>query len=132
MKKGLHIRAYLFLLIISLLNPVLANNAKSPNSKGLNNSAVEKIEKPLSDKRQKQLIHLIKQDCGSCHGMTLKGGLGPSLLPSDLTGKPRVFIENTILMGRPGTAMPPWKDILTKQEIHWISIQLLQGLGNEK
>ena len=25
----------------------------------------------------KVLEHLVKQDCGSCHGLTLKGGLGP-------------------------------------------------------
>ena len=27
--------------------------------------------------RQEELIYRLRQDCGSCHGMTLKGGLGP-------------------------------------------------------
>jgi len=31
--------------------------------------------------RQAALVDLVRQDCGSCHGMTLKGGLGRSLLP---------------------------------------------------
>ena len=31
--------------------------------------------------RQNELLYFIKHDCGSCHGMTLKGGLGPALLP---------------------------------------------------
>ena len=32
--------------------------------------------------RQDELLHLLRQDCGSCHGLTLRGGLGPlSSLP---------------------------------------------------
>ncbi len=33
----------------------------------------------ISTQRQQELLHLLKHDCGSCHGMTLKGGLGPDL-----------------------------------------------------
>ncbi|MDX2370482.1 MAG: hypothetical protein QNK36_19105, partial [Colwellia sp.] len=36
-------------------------------------------DKSLSNPRKAQLTHMVKQDCGSCHGMTLKGGLGPAL-----------------------------------------------------
>ncbi|WNC68359.1 cytochrome c [Thalassotalea nanhaiensis] len=85
----------------------------------------------LSLQRQKDLIHMVKQDCGSCHGMTLKGGLGPSLLPQDLTNKPEYFLTITIMEGRPGTAMPPWKDILNEQEAKWIAEQLIKGLDND-
>jgi len=81
----------------------------------------------LSDLRKKQLAHLVKQDCGSCHGMTLKGGLGPALLPENVKDKPLLLLQNTILYGRPGTAMPPWKNILTEQEVLWISQSLQQG-----
>ncbi|MCG8427047.1 MAG: cytochrome c, partial [Chromatiales bacterium] len=28
--------------------------------------------------RQNDLLHLLKHDCGSCHGMRLEGGLGPA------------------------------------------------------
>jgi mono/diheme cytochrome c family protein len=31
----------------------------------------------LDTARQAELLHLLKHDCGSCHGMTRKGGLGP-------------------------------------------------------
>ena len=34
--------------------------------------------------RQQELVHLVRQDCGSCHGMRLAGGLGPALLPARL------------------------------------------------
>ncbi len=86
---------------------------------------------PLNDERQSQLIHLLKQDCGSCHGMTLKGGLGPALLPKNLKDKPDLFLQNTILMGRPGTAMPPWEGLLTEQETKWLIKQLKQGIKHE-
>ena len=84
-------------------------------------------EKKLSDTRQAQLTHIVKQDCGSCHGMTLKGGLGPALLVENLQDKPILFIQNTILYGRAGTAMPPWKTLLTEQEALWIAEQLKEG-----
>jgi len=84
-------------------------------------------EKSFSNLRKTQLTHMVKQDCGSCHGMTLKGGLGPALLPENLEGKSVLFIQNTILYGRSGTAMPPWKTLLTEQEVLWISQQLKAG-----
>jgi len=82
----------------------------------------------ISTERQTELIYLLKQDCGSCHGMTLKGGLGPALLPGTLNGKPREFLVTTILEGRAGTAMPPWKAMLTQDEAEWITVQLQQGV----
>ena len=30
-------------------------------------------ENSLSEARKSELVHIVKQDCGSCHGMTLKG-----------------------------------------------------------
>ena len=84
-------------------------------------------EVSLSSTRQAELTHIVKQDCGSCHGMTLKGGLGPALLVENLQHKPILFIQNTILYGRAGTAMPPWKTLLTEQEALWIAEQLKQG-----
>ncbi|HYG42204.1 MAG TPA: cytochrome c, partial [Bordetella sp.] len=39
--------------------------------------------------RQGQLEHLLRQDCGSCHGLRMTGGLGPPLTRQALAGKPR-------------------------------------------
>ena len=78
--------------------------------------------------RQNELIYLLKQDCGSCHGMTLKGGLGPSLLPAALAGKPTELLVTTVLEGRANTAMPPWKAMLTQDEATWLVMQLQQGI----
>lgn len=82
--------------------------------------------------RQKQLTHLLKQDCGSCHGMTLKGGLGPALLPENFLNIPTEFITSTILQGRPGTAMPPWNVFLSASDAQWLAYQLKNGVINEK
>lgn len=77
--------------------------------------------------RQAELRYLVAQDCGSCHGLTLKGGLGPALTRSALAGKPPEFLQMTILHGRPGTAMPPWRGLLTDQESRWLADRLLAG-----
>lgn len=70
--------------------------------------------------RQAELTHLVRQDCGSCHGMTLKGGLGSPLLPGALQALPDEALEQTILDGRPGTPMPPWRNLLSEEDVRWI------------
>lgn len=82
--------------------------------------------------RQAQLFNLLRQDCGACHGMTLKGGLGPSLLPQALAGKTPELLRQTILDGRGGTPMPPWRGILSVDEVAWLVDQLRNGVVDEK
>jgi len=84
----------------------------------------------IPPERQSHLLHFLRHDCGACHGMTLKGGLGPSLLPQALADKPKEFLLYTILQGRAQTAMPPWRDFLTKVEAEWLLEQLLTGIDN--
>lgn len=79
--------------------------------------------------RQVELRHLLQQDCGSCHGLTLRGGLGPALLPGNLAGKPADFLVRTILDGRPGTAMPPWRPLISEGDADWLVQTLLDGEG---
>lgn len=74
---------------------------------------------------------MVRQDCGSCHGMTLKGGLGPPLTPDALRDKPPESLTVTILYGRPGTPMPPWDRFLTNDEARWIVSQLLRRFPEE-
>ncbi|MEF8756056.1 MAG: cytochrome c [Accumulibacter sp.] len=81
--------------------------------------------------RQRELVHLVRQDCGSCHGMTLQGGLGPSLKPEALRDKPADSLVATIHGGRPGTPMPPWHRFLSEAEARWIVEQLLAGFPEE-
>jgi cytochrome c55X len=76
--------------------------------------------------RQTELRNLLVQDCGSCHGLTLRGGLGPSLQGQALAGKPAEYLAATILFGRPGTAMPPWRPFLSDTEAAWLASILKQ------
>jgi len=85
----------------------------------------------ISAKRQAELIHLLKQDCGSCHGMTLKGGLGPALTPEALVGKAPVFLQKAVLDGRVGTAMPPWRGLLSESEVAWLVERMIKGETDE-
>ncbi len=78
-----------------------------------------------SPERQRYLDDLLHEDCGACHGMTLKGGLGPALLPQRLRRYPRAFLRATILQGRPGTPMPPWRPFLSDADVDWILDRLL-------
>ena len=80
-----------------------------------------------SDARQRQLLRLLKQDCGSCHGLRLTGGLGPALTPQALKDKPAGSLTATIISGRPGTAMPPWRPFLSEAEAEWLVARMREG-----
>ena len=82
--------------------------------------------------RQAELLHRLRQDCGSCHGITLKGGLGPPLLPANLAGKDHGALVETILHGRPGTPMPPWEFEISAAEAGWLVGQLKEGVADDR
>ncbi len=81
----------------------------------------------LTPARQAELIYLVRQDCGSCHGMTLRGGLGRPLLPETLADRDARVIAQIILDGVPGTPMPPWRGLLSETEALWIARRLKEG-----
>jgi cytochrome c55X len=86
------------------------------------------IAADISATRQHELMYLLKQDCGSCHGLTMQGGLGPALTPQALSDKPKAAMVATILSGRPGTPMPPWSNQLTEAETRWLVDNLYEGI----
>ncbi|WP_374569085.1 cytochrome c [Ideonella sp.] len=77
--------------------------------------------------RQQMLVRMVRQDCGSCHGMRLTGGLGPALTPAALAGQSADNVAATIFHGRPGTPMPPWRAMLDEHEARWIAERLQAG-----
>jgi len=81
--------------------------------------------------RQDELIHLLRHDCGSCHGLTLKGGLGPPLLPGRMKTVDAGALAAIIRDGVPGTPMPPWGPLLSDAEIDWLVQQIMTGVGDE-
>lgn len=82
--------------------------------------------------RQRELLHLIQHDCGSCHGMRLTGGLGPALTVAAVRDKPLTTLAASILHGRPGTAMPAWNALLSDADAQWIAAQLKQGISSAR
>lgn len=85
----------------------------------------------VSYARQNELLNLLTQDCGSCHGLTMKGGLGPALTPQALEEKAPIMLREVILHGRPGTPMPPWKSFLTAEEADWLVRVLKRGINHD-
>lgn len=83
----------------------------------------------VPDERQRELRHLLLQDCGSCHGLTMRGGLGRSLLPETLAGRDDAALAEAILHGIRGTAMPPWRGELTREEANWMVRELRRGVA---
>lgn len=75
------------------------------------------------------LERLVRQDCGACHGMTLKGGLGPPLTASALSGRDAAAVAAVILDGVAGTPMPPWRGLVSEADAAWIAEYLLHGDG---
>jgi cytochrome c55X len=73
-----------------------------------------------------KLRHLLDQDCGSCHGLTRKGGLGSSLEPAALARFSDEELVGVIMDGLPGTAMPPWKAVISGDEARTLVRMLRQ------
>lgn len=85
----------------------------------------------VTPQRQQALVHMVRQDCGACHGLQLTGGLGPPLTPQALSDRSIEAIVATTLHGRPGTPMPPWKSMLSEADALWIAQQLRAGFPDE-
>jgi cytochrome c55X len=85
----------------------------------------------VPDARQSELVHMVRQDCGACHGMRLTGGLGPALTPEALADKPVAALAATIFHGRPGTPMPGWRTMLSEADAMWIARRLALGFPEE-
>ncbi|MBM3522705.1 MAG: cytochrome c [Alphaproteobacteria bacterium] len=83
-------------------------------------------DEPPPALRQRELRHLLDHDCGSCHGLTRRGGLGPALSASALADRDDDFLIDTILFGRRGTPMPPWATELSRVDARFL-VEMLRG-----
>ncbi|RAI55190.1 c-type cytochrome [Roseicella frigidaeris] len=82
--------------------------------------------------RQAELRRLLLHDCGSCHGLTMRGGLGKPLLPETLAGRSDEALAEVILQGVRGTPMPPWREELSAEEARWMVQTLRQGVSHAR
>ena len=81
--------------------------------------------------RQAELLHMLRHDCGACHGLRLDGGLGPPLTAAALARHTPQALERMILEGRPGTPMPPWKALLSSADVRWMVRAMRSGKAGE-
>lgn len=84
-----------------------------------------------AEPRRGEIVNMVRQDCGSCHGLTMRGGLGPPLLPAALAEKDPGQLRFVVLQGRRGTAMPPWSRFLSEDEAAWVVDLLRKGLPRD-
>jgi cytochrome c55X len=90
------------------------------------------LAEPPTAERQRALLRMLRQDCGSCHGMQLTGGLGPPLTRTALAERSHEAVFASIYHGRPGTPMPPWRNLITEPEAQWLAQRLLGGIGESE
>ncbi len=85
--------------------------------------ALAAAEQSLTD----YLTNLVKHDCGSCHGIDMKGGLGRPLTVEALEGVDAETLKEIILHGIPDTAMPGWHGLISESDAAWIAAGLKEG-----
>ncbi|GAA3915658.1 cytochrome D1 domain-containing protein [Litoribacillus peritrichatus] len=64
----------------------------------------------------KQTKDLYKEHCSSCHGAERLGGMGPALLPENLSRLRKYKAITVIENGRAATQMPAFKTVLSKDQ----------------
>jgi len=74
---------------------------------------------------------IFEQECQGCHGPMHQGGVGSDIRPDKVKDKNSMFLANTILDGRAGTAMPPFKGTISKQEAS-LMVDYLQKWAGKK
>lgn len=83
--------------------------------------AATALASDVGPERAEELERLVVQDCGSCHGLTMKGGLGRAITPDLMQHYDRGDLRDIILDGIPGTAMPPWRPLMSEADALWIA-----------
>jgi cytochrome c55X len=84
-------------------------------------SATSAMAVETGSEKATKLERLVIQDCGSCHGLTLKGGLGNPIDVDTMQHYAREDLRDIILDGIPGTAMPPWRPLISEADALWIA-----------
>lgn len=66
--------------------------------------------------------------CSACHGRTLQGAIGPSLLDTKWAGNKKAFesIQKIIADGVPNTSMAAWKPRLSEEKISSLASFILK------
>lgn len=69
---------------------------------------------------------LYQQHCASCHGADRLGGMGPALLPENLSRLKKPQAEEAIQHGRPATQMPAFGNVLDEASVTALAEHIYQ------
>jgi len=92
--------------------------ASAPTSSELNDDMI--LAKASSPEMLQKGSAVFTARCAVCHGAQLEGKIGPKLTDNiwkNGTGKPNEIFQ-IIREGVPANGMPPWKDILSEDEVY--------------
>ncbi|WP_345993078.1 cytochrome D1 domain-containing protein [Sulfurimonas sp. HSL-1716] len=70
----------------------------------------------LADTSNMDVAKVFERECQGCHGPNHEGGVGADLRPAKIAKKNTYMLAETILNGRAGTAMPPFKNKFTQAD----------------
>jgi len=127
--RGLLIAVGLPGFLVLTAMSTLADNSPSPSTSG---SAATGTTALPGDPTKGESVY--GQNCATCHGSGLEGGIGPALNPIvQLSGVPNplspAYLIDTITNGlKPpsGPEMPAWKDKLSGQDIKDVAAFIIQ------
>lgn len=84
--------------------------------------AAPAVSKEIMEKGEK----IYFDRCAGCHGTLRTGATGPKITPDRTRELGTEALKTTIANGRPGTAMPPWKQFLSEDEINTMALYIQQ------
>lgn len=73
---------------------------------------------------------LYQEHCASCHGADRLGGMGPALLPQNLSRLKQPAAEAVIRNGQPATQMPAFADMLDAESITALADYIYRAPAN--
>ncbi len=81
----------------------------------------------ITNERQSELLYFVEQKCPACHGIGMRGSIGPALSKANLQHLSVNAVTLTILYGLPEKGMPAWEAQLSEREASWIAELLKRG-----
>jgi len=75
----------------------------------------------VTNERQSELLNFVEQNCPACHGIRMRGSIGPPLSEASLQHLSVNEVTLTILYGFPEKGMPAWETQLSEKDAYWIA-----------
>lgn len=81
----------------------------------------------VTNERRSELLYFVEQNCPACHGIRMRGSIGPALSKANLQHLSVNAVTLTILYGLPAKGMPAWEAQLSERDAYWIAELLKRG-----